>query len=255
MIANLIVDSDIYIGLGSTDTETPAFVMPVSNDESLHLSLTLPPTHIVQNLLHTTTHQATSMDWAYSQHKTAVAVVCGSHGSRESVNVAKEVLKSFIAIRGGSNSTSSNSSNKEELKSSSSSSGSGSGRGMSRSFSCGAFERVQSRDITNIKEADSGSISNGESRKPIRRISSMNSTESVLGGNGSGVRRSSNSSSSSDSEEEETLTQETKGLTITPTTTAVATTNKRFFWCTDCVVAEEGRCLWWLQSVHQHDMT
>jgi hypothetical protein len=36
------------------------------------------------------------MDWAYSHDKTAVAVICGQHDARSSIDVAKKVLRKFI---------------------------------------------------------------------------------------------------------------------------------------------------------------
>ena len=97
------IEPEIYIDLHSCSALSPAFALPMDTKASACLAGRLPVRVVVQGLAHATTAKGTSLDWmlTHMPEVKAVAVECGRHDARSSVDVAKGVVRAVVTGASG----------------------------------------------------------------------------------------------------------------------------------------------------------
>ena len=88
----------IYLDLHSCSALSPPFALPMDTTKSARLAGRLPVRAVVQGLAHATTAKGTSLDWvlAHMADTAGVAVECGRHDARSSVEVAKACVRAVV---------------------------------------------------------------------------------------------------------------------------------------------------------------
>lgn len=101
VIAREINECDVLLDLHSCSANAPAHALPAHTPESIKLASLLPVGYVIKYLVHTTSGQATTIDWARSKNKTSLCVECGQHDDRQTVENAKNVIKTVIGLETG----------------------------------------------------------------------------------------------------------------------------------------------------------
>lgn len=101
VIAREINECDILLDLHSCSANSPAHALPAHTPESIKLASLLPVGYVIKYLVHTTSGQATTIDWACSKNKTSLCVECGQHDDRQTVENAKNVIRTIIGLQAG----------------------------------------------------------------------------------------------------------------------------------------------------------
>lgn len=98
VVAQAIDRCDILLDLHSCSAKAPAHALPMDDFQSIELASHLPVAYVIKYLAHTTKGRATTLDWAQKKNKIGVCVECGQHSERETIENAKNCIKTFIAL-------------------------------------------------------------------------------------------------------------------------------------------------------------
>ena len=101
VVAHEINKCDVLLDLHSCSAKSPAHALPASTKESIELASLLPVGYVIKKLVHTTSGQATTIDWAHKKHKIGLCVECGQHDERQTIENAKNVIKTTIELQTG----------------------------------------------------------------------------------------------------------------------------------------------------------
>ena len=101
VISHEINQCDVILDIHSCSATSPAHALPATSKESIELASLLPVGYVIKYLVHTTSGQATTIDWAHAKHKKGLCVECGQHDDRQTVENAKNIIKTLIGLEIG----------------------------------------------------------------------------------------------------------------------------------------------------------
>jgi predicted deacylase len=94
-IADEIADCDVYIDIHSTSAKSYPFALPSNDPESEALASTFAVDFVIEKLVKSV--RGTSIGWACALKKPAVCFECGQHQDRQTVEVAKTLIRRFVS--------------------------------------------------------------------------------------------------------------------------------------------------------------
>jgi len=94
-IADEIADCDMYIDIHSTSAKSYPFALPSTDPESETLAATFNVDFVIEKLVRSVC--GTSIGWANALKKPAVCFECGQHQDRQTVEVAKTIIRRFVS--------------------------------------------------------------------------------------------------------------------------------------------------------------
>lgn len=101
VVAHAIDKCDVLLDLHSCSAKSPAHALPKDDIASIELASKLPVGYVIKYLAHTTKGRATTLDWAQKKNKIGVCVECGQHTERETIENAKNCIKTFVYLQCG----------------------------------------------------------------------------------------------------------------------------------------------------------
>jgi len=94
VLAEAVEDCDEYIDIHSTSAKSHAFALPALDSKSEEFARSFCAEFVIEKLVKSV--PGTSIGWASTLNKKAVCFECGQHEDRESVEMAKGIIKRFL---------------------------------------------------------------------------------------------------------------------------------------------------------------
>jgi len=93
-IADEISDCDMYIDIHSTSAKSCPFALPSTDPDSEAMASSFNVDFVIEKLVKSV--RGTSIGWASCLNKQAVCFECGQHAERQTVDVAKKLIRKFV---------------------------------------------------------------------------------------------------------------------------------------------------------------